>query len=60
MEHRLDLENLLLAGLPEQERRHVVKVMEQVTIEKTRRLHNQHVRDNDPIDVTDLDLTDDE
>jgi hypothetical protein len=47
MEHRLDLENLLLDGLPEQERRHVVNVMEQVTFEKARRLRELGVVDED-------------
>ena len=60
MEHRLDLEHLLLNGLPEQERRHVAKVMRQVTEKKLQRLQAEGVRSNKPVDVTDLDLSDDE
>jgi hypothetical protein len=60
MEHRSDLEDILLNGLPEQERRHVVKVMQQVTAEKLRRKQSESLRDNDIIDVIDLDLDDDD
>jgi hypothetical protein len=55
MEHRSDLEDILLNGLPEQERRHVVKVMQQVTAAKLRVKRSEGVRDDDPIDLTDLD-----
>lgn len=60
MEHRLDLERLLLDGLPHQERVHVAKVMRKVTAEKTRRLRAHDVRDNDAIDVTELEPDDDD
>jgi hypothetical protein len=53
MEHRLDLETILLNGLPEHERIHVVKIMRQVTVGKIRRLRTEGIRDNDPIDLTD-------
>ena len=55
MEHRSDLEDLLLDGLPEQERRQVVKTMRQVTEAKLRRKQAAGVRDHDPIDQIDLD-----
>ena len=44
MEHRQDLETILLNGLPEQERRHVVKVMQRVTEERLRRKRSESVR----------------
>jgi hypothetical protein len=56
MEHRSDLEDILLAGLPDQERRHVVQMMQQVTAAKLRRKRAEGVRDNDPIDLADLDV----
>ena len=37
MEHRHDLERLLLDGLPELEREHVMKVMDRTTAAKLRR-----------------------
>jgi hypothetical protein len=60
MEHRFDLENILLNGLPEKERRHVVKVMRHVTEKKLQRLKAEGVRGNDPIDITDLSRYEDE
>ena len=55
MEHRSDLEDIVLNGLPEQERHHVVKIMQQVTAGKLQRLRAQDVRDNHPIDLTHAD-----
>jgi hypothetical protein len=55
MEHRSDLENILLNGLPEQERHHVVKIMQQVTTGKLQRLRAQDVRDQQPIDLSEAD-----
>jgi hypothetical protein len=41
MEHRLDLEQLLLAGLPEHERQHVVTTIRETDSEKLRRIRAQ-------------------
>jgi hypothetical protein len=59
MEHRSDLEDILLNGLPDHERRHVIRTMRQVTAAKLQRKQAEGVRDNDPIDLTDLDGYDD-
>jgi hypothetical protein len=59
MEHRLDLEHLLLDGLPEQERRHVLMVMREMTAEKLRRKQSETAADNQLINLTDLELGDD-
>ena len=45
MEHRTELEQLLLNGLPDGERRHVVKTINLVTAEKLRRLQSEVVAD---------------
>jgi hypothetical protein len=37
MEHRQDLERLLLDGLPEAERKHVIQAMDKTTAAKLRR-----------------------
>ena len=55
MEHRLDLKNLLLDRLPEQERRHVVKVMRRALMEKARPPMAEDIRSNQPIDLTGAD-----
>jgi hypothetical protein len=55
VEHRSELEDILLNGLPEQERRHVVRVMEQVTAEKRRYLQSVHTSDNKLIDLAETD-----
>jgi hypothetical protein len=59
MEHRTDLEDILLNGLPEQERHHVVRVMAQVNAEKLRYKRSLEWRDNAPIDLAALDEWDD-
>jgi hypothetical protein len=53
MEHRFELQDILLRGLPEQERQHVVRVMEQVTAEKRRHLQSQDTSDNRTINLVD-------
>jgi hypothetical protein len=51
MEHRFELQDILLRGLPEQERQHVVRVMEQVTADKRRHLQSQDTPDNRTINL---------
>jgi hypothetical protein len=45
MEHRFELQDILLKGLPEQERQHVVSVIEQVTADKRRHLQSRDTPD---------------
>jgi hypothetical protein len=59
VEHRTELEDILLNGLPEQERRHVMKVIQKVNTEKLRRKQSETAADNQLIDLTDLDLGED-
>jgi hypothetical protein len=53
MEHRFELQDILLRGLPEQERQHVVRVMEQVTADKRRHLQSRDTPDNGTINLVD-------
>jgi hypothetical protein len=60
MEHRSDLEDLLLNGLPEQERRRTMHSINATTARKIRRLRAQGVRDDAILDLTDTGDTDGE
>jgi hypothetical protein len=51
MEHRFELQDILLRGLPEQERQHVVRVIEQVTAEKRRHLQSLDTPDDKIINI---------
>lgn len=51
MEHRDDLENLLMDGLPEAERRHVADAIDRTNAEKL-----QELRDSGPDDAADAQL----
>lgn len=48
MEHRRDLEDLLLAGLPERERSQTLETMKQARLKKLARLR----RERDVLDLT--------
>jgi hypothetical protein len=52
MEHRLDLEKSLLAGLPEQQRRDTIQSMSEATAKKLAHLR-RHLDADDDIDQTD-------
>ena len=56
MEHRTDLEIVLLNGLPDDERQHVVSAMERATSVRLRHLRSEGLRSNAPVD----DLFDDD
>jgi hypothetical protein len=60
MEHRNDLAEILLSGLPDDERNHVVEVINQADAEKLRRKREQGAAEGDVLEVTDTDLDDDE
>jgi hypothetical protein len=45
MEHRLDLEQLLLAGLPEGERQDVIKAIRETDAKKLRRIRAQYAKE---------------
>ena len=49
MEHRNDLEDILLNGLPENERQQVVSTMRRVTSERLRILQSEGLRSNTPV-----------
>jgi hypothetical protein len=51
MRHRNDLEDILLNGLPEQERRQVVKVRQQVTTETLRYRQSPESQTHPTIDL---------
>jgi hypothetical protein len=54
MEHRPDLENVLLNGLPDAERQHLLRLMDRVAVRKLKVLQTDGVRNNDPIALNDL------
>ena len=54
MEHRFELENLLLNGLPETERRYVAKMMLRVDAESLRRRRSETIRSDHPIKLDEL------
>jgi hypothetical protein len=58
MEHRHDLAEILLSGLPEDERTHVVRVINEVDAEKLRHKRAQSAAEGDVLEVTDSDLDD--
>ena len=46
MEHRTDLEQILLDGLPKDERQHVELLIRLSTLERIRHLQSEGLRDN--------------
>ena len=51
MEHRHDLEEILLSGLPDDERRHVVEVISKEDESKLQELRSRYDRDENVVEV---------
>ncbi len=52
MEHRHDLEEILLSGLPEDERKHVVETIRRVDQSKLEELRARSDCDEEPVEVS--------
>ncbi len=60
MEHRNDLAEILLSGLPEDERSHVLQAINRADAEKLAHKRAQGAAEGDVLEVTDSELDDDD